>query len=419
MTSKLRWLFHSCVLAAAACAGHSSSDPGSTPPASSVDHGAPSDHYPAFTPAWPQIVDSGGKTLAAPRIVGVTFAGDPLTSALETFLSGIGGSAYWKATTAEYGIGAAQATMVQLREAAPATTQDPDIVRWLAATLSAPASSLPAPDDETAYVLFYPEETAIIHDGQKSCTEFGAYHGEVTIAGGRVVPYVVVPRCTPSPNAIAGTPQNATELLTVSATHEIVEVATDPFPLTAPAWLAPTDFYGVPVSVTEVANMCDMDANETMAANQVRLSERNFSYLVERTWSNAAAIAGKDPCVPSSGPYFGAAPVTTDVLPTEAFFGRSIRGFEIPAGQTRDVEVDLLSDGPTGGPFTVTVEEIDPSGGSALSLVLDRSSGVNGEKLHLAVTVISKDYELTGFRLRSTLGNRQFVWYGLVHSTPK
>src|SRR5262245_41249896 len=54
----------------------SSSSAGGADAGPDVDHGMPSDTYPAFTPKPPSAVTYGGVVLAAPKIVPIFFAND-------------------------------------------------------------------------------------------------------------------------------------------------------------------------------------------------------------------------------------------------------------------------------------------------------------------------------------------------------
>ena len=85
----------------------------SSPAASPHDDAAPPDpdaapdaSPPPPSPAPPQVVDNGGPTVASPTVVPVFFGSDTLQGSLETFLQALSTSAYWTATTKEYGIGA-------------------------------------------------------------------------------------------------------------------------------------------------------------------------------------------------------------------------------------------------------------------------------------------------------------------------
>jgi hypothetical protein len=94
----------------------------------------------------------------------------------------------------------------------------------------------------------------------------------------------------------------------------------------------------------------------------------------------------------------------------------------IPVNQSKTIEVDLYSDADTGGPWTVSAEDLlSTYYGSygfpqTLSFAWDRTQGVNGEKLHLTVTVTAGS--LIGgahaFMILSKLGTRSVVWPGLV-----
>ena len=58
---------------------------GGTEEAAPVDHGAPSDTYPAFPPDMPQLQNNGGAVLAHPVIVTVTWPNEPNADAFEQF----------------------------------------------------------------------------------------------------------------------------------------------------------------------------------------------------------------------------------------------------------------------------------------------------------------------------------------------
>jgi hypothetical protein len=408
-------LLAACMLQCSSSSSNNSGDPSTStdPTESKSDNGAPSSTYPAFRPTYPQVLNSGGKVLASPKYVAITFAGDPLVADIDRFTSMIGTSDYWHTTTSEYGVGPATGAAVHVTETAPQTIDDSDISKWLVGKIDGNAPGFAPPDDGTVYAIFYPEQTAITNSGVRSCDVFAGYHAEAALASGQHVPYAVFPRCQPD----AGAAITDLEILTVAASHEYIESATDPFPDSGPAYLETTDFYGLPLLVNEVGDICDLMAVATETADEVR-PDSGLPYLVQRTWSNAAANAGRNPCVPSTGPYFNAVPVTTDMLSTTQAFGHDIRGFKISAGDKRVIEIDLLSDGPTNGPFDVSVEDItplNPDESPPLDVSLDRKSGLNGEKLHLTVTVASDtSIAFAGFRLQSTQGNQEFVWYGLV-----
>ena len=98
------------------------------------------------------------------------------------------------------------------------------------------------------------------------------------------------------------------------------------------------------------------------------------------------------------------------------------KGVVIPVGGSATVEVDLFSDGPTNGPITVKAGDLlNMSYGAygiakSLAFAWDRTQGVNGEKLHVTVTVTDGSF-LGGahaFTIIATNGNRRQAWPGLV-----
>jgi hypothetical protein len=214
--------------------------------------------------------------------------------------------------------------------------------------------------------------------------------------------------------------------------HEWVEASTDPFVTTQGAFTisggALSAYYTVDTDHTiwaviepggEAGDLCEPEAPEYFTPTDV-------GYEVQRTWSNLAAMASHDPCVPAPAgqAFFDSAPVLTDsVTFTSALTGSIMtKGVTIPVGQSKTIEVDLFSDADTGGPWTVKAEDLlykyYGSYGipATLSFAWDRTSGVNGEKLHLTVSVTSASLIGNGhsFVITSTLGSRVVVWPGMV-----
>src|SRR4051812_11605124 len=90
--------------------------------AAKIDHGAPSEVYPAPHTALPQLKKWNGHVQSAPVQYAVTWPGDPLAADLETFTSMIGASQYWATTTSEYGVAAGvSGGALHIATAAPAS----------------------------------------------------------------------------------------------------------------------------------------------------------------------------------------------------------------------------------------------------------------------------------------------------------
>ena len=194
----------------------------------------------------------------------------------------------------------------------------------------------------------------------------GGYHSGTNI-GGTAVSYAVVADCTepPSDAAFAG--------LDLAASHEVVEAATDPcfaagctgFQLDFDhyAWEFLQMLYSIgPITEAnaggEVGDLCFSETDGFTVPGTL--------YDVQRIWSNAAMRAGHDPCVPrtTTAPYFNAMPVLSDDIDfaVGAETTVSTKGVSVPVGQSRTVELDLYSDGDTGGPFKVSPYAIDLAG---------------------------------------------------------
>ncbi len=380
-----------------------------------VDNGAPSTTYPAFKIDAPQVVNAGsGPVLATPKIVPVYFSNDDtsFTGQLTTFMNKLPTSTYWGPQVKEYGVGAISvATPVQLTEASvtgsTGTIDDSAIQTWLKAKLSPTLDpAWPAPDANTIYALFYPTGTTItLGTSGTSCKSFGAYHGNVTINGTDIA-YAVMPRCA--------TFGGLTGIDAVSAptTHEIIEASTDPYPNTQQAFGSVDDnhiLWEFVLGGGEVGDMCAQSQSSFY-------KPLDIGFEVQRTWSDLAASGGHDPCLPSDGtPYFNSMPV----LPDTVTVGGQIttKGIKIPVGQTGTVEVDLFSDAKTSGPWTVgAVDAATLQGNPAtMNMTWDRTSGVNGEKLHLTINVTaSSQYGAGAFIIQSQLNGRKNLWMGLV-----
>jgi hypothetical protein len=381
------------------------------PQPDATDNGAPSDVYPAPHPAQPEVVPSGGRVVLHPKLVPVVFASDPLAADVDTLFAAFATTTYWGDMVAEYGIAkpVAQAP-IHVTDTLPASVTDVDVGNFLAGKLDGTHPEFAAPDEDTFYVLIYPPGTAITLTGYgTSCKEFHGYHDEVALPSKLTVPYAVVSRCDSIPEA----PVTGVQYVSAVMSHEILEGLADPFPFTGPAFQSTDDDHLAWMFITggEIGDMCALQGDAFV-------TPADFPYSVQRMWSNAAAKAGHDPCIvqPKGEPYFNAAPVMPDAV-SFTYDGQSgtTRGVKIPIGQSRTIELDLFSDGKTSAPFSVRA--LDPTGKNNLTFALDRSQGVNGEKLHLTITAVKQRDDIGGaepFVLMSSLGARKNLWFGMV-----
>jgi len=383
-----------------------------TPP---EDIGEPSDVYPAPHPDPPTVVNVGGPVMDAPVIIPVYFQNDDpaLPAQVSDFIDKIGPTNYWMATTSEYGVGPASSLpAVQLVEDAPTLIDDAEVSTWLAAKLNADDPAFPAPGLNTLYAVYYPAGTTITmndFDGGKSCESFGAYHSNTKLDaahGGLLVPYAVMPRCG-NWGGFSGV-----DALSIPSSHEFIEAATDPLPLTQPAHGQPDDahYFWAFVLGGETGDLCAQEQTSYTTFPE------DLEYAIQRSWSNASALAGHDPCVPviAGQTYFAAAPVLTDSVNLGG--GIFSKGVKIKEGETKTIDVKLFSDGPTSA-FNVQADDITYflGAGGSLDLSFGIESGQNGQTLHLAITVNQEsDYGIEFFTVKARKGQQEHTWLGLV-----
>jgi hypothetical protein len=350
----------------------------------------------------PQLVNQGGAILANPRIVPIFFPGDTMADELEDFVGSIGCNDDWRKAVGEYGVGdALAAPSVRLKEKAPTNITDTEIEDWLAQKIASKAFE--APTKDTVYMIFYPTGTTITEQGAQSCQSFGGYHTNITLPNGTDVAYGVVPRCS---NFGGMGPKEAT---TGSASHEIMEAATDPYNKQSPAYAYVDDdhFAFMFVLGGESGDLCAQEEDAFYRPT-------GYPYVVQRNWSNIAARSGKDPCLPRSGaPWFTAAPTLIDNVD---LFGAPTRGVRVPAGTAKTIDLDLFSEDPAG---TMQVDVVDASYALGVNQMtqysLDRSSGKNGDTLKLTVTAQAgaSDTELFMVVLNGG-GKMRVAWVGAV-----
>jgi hypothetical protein len=232
-------------------------------------------------------------------------------------------------------------------------------------TASVADGSLPPPDAQTLYVLYFPAGTTILLDGNASCapSSFASYHDTIALPVGdggsgamTNAAYAVVARCSSTEAAT-----------TVAASHEIVEAATDPSPENAPAFQL-TDMVWTAFG-PEVADAC--------AAVDVNLVTVDSGFSVQRSWSNASAAAGHDPCVPvaTGEVYFNVAPE------------EGAETLTLSVGQSATVVVYPFADGPAS--FSWQLSAVAASG-SPLAFAVAPDSVTAGTRTTVTVTLQSK-----------------------------
>ncbi len=267
----------------------------------------------------PLVPANGGPVLASPALVTVHFQDDPSRAHNEAFDGWIAGSQWLAQVGSSYGVGpGTHRAAVVLPKAAPTQMTDQDIQQMLLDEID--AGVLPPPqvgdggsyDTTDIYMVYLPEQTTVSGSNVgTSCRDFGGYHSEDDL-GPVDFAYAVLPFCYGDQ-----TEQD------ISASHELIEGSTDPFPFTDRGYVQ-SDF-GDPFSYLggEIGDLCTSTAVQ------------EGDYVVQRIWSNDAADAGTQPCVPApEGPYFNVSPAPGNVL-------------QASAGQDLTVKLTAWSTGPT------------------------------------------------------------------------
>jgi len=271
-------------------------DPGADP--GGVDPGDVSESsghrgFPRLLPA------STAGTLSPMRLVVIVAAGDPMQNDLFAFADAAITSDWYKTVTAEYGVLPPTAPAVHLTGAplptvTPALTSDA-VAAYVNATLAA-TTNAPTPDGKTLYLVYLPPGVSLENNVLCKGPGAAAYHLPFGDGGDG---FAVVQRCQ------IGF-ETQLQQLTVVGSHEIAEAATDTGagwrvaipPSTVPVWMSDPWLEYEDNRVTENGDLCI----------DTRILEGGYYY--QRAFSNAAAAAGGDPCVPSLGlPYYAA---TTD-----------------------------------------------------------------------------------------------------------
>jgi hypothetical protein len=330
------------------------------------------DAKPAFVeaphPDAPVVMSGGGPVLAAPKVVPVFFATDSAAQpTLEAFLHALSGSSYWTTTTSEYGVGPLTIADSVVTSDAPPTTDDA-LATWL-------AGKFPTPDPGTIYTVFLPAGAVLTLGGQRSCTAFGGYHSETMVSGASLT-YALVPRCTSMTftGPLAST--------TIATSHELIEATTDPLPFSNPAFVIVDDAHASwnRVPGGELGDMCEY----VRAAYQPLVGE----FMVQRTWSNASAAAGHDPCVPVlATPYLGAAPELPDLTLNLHGHQLATKGVTVNFGQPQSIDVDLYTDAPSADYSVIAQDAAElTTGTGSFAFEWVWATGHNGDKLHVTIT---------------------------------
>jgi hypothetical protein len=337
----------------------------------------------AAHPRLPQISNQGGPVLDHPRVQPIYYATDSDAPDIESFLQEMTKTTAWHDLTSEYGVGPLSvAAPIMIPGGAPLTMTDEVLGASVASNVASGSSPWGAADPSTIYMIVLPQgSTVTFSNGGTCCSDFGGYHNETTNMSGITVPYAVICTCP----AAFGLNLSPLDARTTTVSHELVEAATDPFPNTNPAYQGADRANVVWDAVTggELADMCALypDANVVPAGG---------TYMIQRSWSNAAAAASRNPCVPraQTTPAFGSYPLLDSVNAGTAKNPFITQGVKVLLGESQTIDVVLSGDGPRDLTWSVgvyTYEDLRGGDTTNLGVSLDKNSGKNGDVLHLTL----------------------------------
>jgi hypothetical protein len=238
----------------------------------------------ADRPPFPRVTTFGGPIMAHPQLVPIFFNNDPDVATLTGFNQWLVTSDWLDEVGTEYGVGAGSVLgTVQLPMPAPASITDAQMLDMVYQGLA--AGSLPKPADgqlgDVLYVFYLPVGTVVTAGNTRSCVDFGGYHNSAR-RNGVELSYAVIAACQPASRL------TTIELRELIMSHELIEAATDPVPGNRPAYRLNDPSSPWSSTGGEVGDLCEVSGQEAL---------RDNGYVVQRSWSNAAAEAG-DPCAP-------------------------------------------------------------------------------------------------------------------------
>jgi hypothetical protein len=370
--------------------------------------------------------------LTHPAVHYVFYTGYPHEAALETFAGRMTDAGYWPTTTSEYGVsGLSYAGKFELDGGAPATLSQGQLNQQV--TQLVQSGTLGAFDPQGIYTFVFPASTTLtmpnpvlaILGNVSSCTAFGGYHDNAPLplddGGLAQIAYAAIPTCDTS-----------VDTLTETLSHEWIESSTDPYlsgdggftfaggPQAAYFTVDPDHAIWAVMGGGEAGDLCEN------GGSLISITPPDIGNVVQRTWSNLSAAGSHDPCVPAiSGPFFDSAPVLPDTVNFNSFLTGAVtsKGVVIAPGTSKTLDVKLFSDGPTSGPWTVQADDLlykmyGTSGlTNTLSFTWDKTTGQNGDTLHVTVTVTATSPLLGGGHvmvITSSLGNRTAQWPALI-----
>lgn len=342
----------------------------------------------------PRMEYRGGAFLRTPRIVTITSTKDDpkIVAHVEQLAATLPHSAWWHDVTDGYcsapgtciGDGSAGSPL-HLDEAVATELRDSEVDPLLLRL--AKAGRLGPIDDSTLLVWYLPKGVVLSNGTTPYCAGGPrAFHRALDVDGKRI-PFAVLPRCGDEAE------------LTGTASHEILEATTNPFPAERGfAFGAAGGLSGFAEAGLEPVDPCGLVMMDRHWTNE-------SGFVVHRAWSNREAAKAHDPCVPARAdhPYVMLVPRELALrLPKE--------------GDTITVDLDATAAGVTDA-WAVSAFDL---GGfhdhtHYVELTLDRSTVRAGDTVRLTIKALKKNPQQRELvALVSTIGVHSHMWPLLV-----
>jgi hypothetical protein len=307
------------------------------------DFKVPSDDTATATscpPAWPHIPNGETPPPSVVSIVTITTAGDPVADELASFGADLVASTWWSVLAQMYALDPAPTAIHWSGPAIPpsdagASLSQQDLETYIRSVINDPSVATPSPpaSAQPIYMLYVPQGVILGTDmgANTACRFLRGYHFSGA-SGSGAFSYGVAQRC--EGGITLGPGPSPTEMLTIAGSHEIAEIATDPF-LTG--YRIAADSVGPWLSSGgEVGDLC-------VSAWHL---EGRWNY--QRFWSNAAAASGGDPCVPgpATPPPVFVGPAWT-ALPSNHMIRIPLTGCNLPAQSIWRLNVSIKPSDPS------------------------------------------------------------------------
>ncbi len=356
-----------------------------------VSAGQPGDGRRLIAERLPRVAHQGGPFLRTPVITTVTFAGDEpsVVERLESFGELIGRSAWWEKVMEGYCEGAKDCVRaarggrrIRLPRHLPPHVSDVQIEALLED--EARTGALTDLERDALVLVYLPPRVGLSDAFNPFYCDGGPRGFHRMLRTARVsFPFAVVPRCGDEAET------------TATASHEIVEAATNPDP-SRPGFRLPQ---GSAAFAFAAAGGEPVDPCRLLNFDRHRIDESGFR--MQRAWSNRLADAGGDPCAPSvrDRPFVALVP-RTPVVRLDA------------EGATASITLNAASDRPVES-WAVSAIDVtgEQEGRQYVEARLDKTSVASGDVALLTIRVVRlhpRQISIVG--LVSRVGTHAHLW---------